>query len=650
MGFLNKYRATDTGAAQTTKETPANKYGRSSGVPRTFSMDEDYLDISSDSGSIGVPVRPRTGRRLTSSNTIHSGVAMDERSVNQGNSEQTLTNARDSGHFRAAEKVDIGSSGELQRPKIPFPPSGFQHTPRPNVLGAPLREQSNPGPRTTQICSLRQDAPWKSPGEDDEGQESSVAPVRSVAESLDTDGGAWGGRESLGSTSSSPVSWESKIEEGGLPGRRAGYQSGEPEQVEATAGTNVKSGWQDKGIEPERGSTGRSEGVGPKGGTHVDFEDHGRRSDTLSDSDYDQEYMDDSYCDLEGDDGCLDGDSKGRDVDEHGDVGDDDHDDYSDDLFEESEESVEERQDDLIPGDEVGETQRSQTESDGALSSTDDTRAVMPEDANSLLAQLIQDEKPESAVASEEPPWPQVDVAGGQQQLEVDRRPRHAWEKAGDQEESKVGEEQASSCGSLTPSVDTASTPPARIAQATRSVQPEGFPRPELTPGRVSQAWATNPHQELIERRHDAVVAATGKGNNQGRREGSRSGRLQSSGNIIRADGSRTSGDSSNNTIRRRVVIDRSCEIACPEQPPDSELAAITRTDTLARIEYTRDPERGVYFRSFGTQVISGAAATRECSRTQSVSCRPSKANMLVRVILLLARPSSSWSRGALWT
>lgn len=62
-----------------------------------------------------------------------------------------------------------------------------------------------------------------------------------------------------------------------------------------------------------------------------------------------------------------------------------------------------------------------------------------------------------------------------------------------------------------------------------------------------------------------------------------------------------------------RVPIDRSEEVKCPERPLESDVRVMTRAETVATIEYACDPERGIEFRSFGTQVgcLSSSAFSR---------------------------------------
>lgn len=54
---------------------------------------------------------------------------------------------------------------------------------------------------------------------------------------------------------------------------------------------------------------------------------------------------------------------------------------------------------------------------------------------------------------------------------------------------------------------------------------------------------------------------------------------------------------------RRSVVIDRSSEVHSPERQPGTDVKVVVRPEAVASVEYAHDPESGLYFRSFGTQV-----------------------------------------------
>lgn len=55
---------------------------------------------------------------------------------------------------------------------------------------------------------------------------------------------------------------------------------------------------------------------------------------------------------------------------------------------------------------------------------------------------------------------------------------------------------------------------------------------------------------------------------------------------------------------KKGVLIDRSAERRSPDPPPGTDIKVVRRAETVASVEYTHDPERGLTLRSCGTQVI----------------------------------------------
>lgn len=605
MSFLNKYSTPPTGAA--TKEI--NVATRLSGTANTNVDDEDEMDISLSSE--GMDTGQTFPRKVQSRLKASGGPDELGKPFGQHPVSRSLTGVRSSARFATAKELGVSELGALAGPKASVSPLGLQnqHVNTVDTAGSRFETDKHSQLEEGRVSGLllAVNIPGGSPdsaavkherGSDGEVASSVESIHSAVAGTLEEirqeaqAAGSW--QPQLGSACPELGSSREFDDEGS-----SGPISPTNEREDAILKRTLP---QDKAHSSTRNDNNRGfvhtalgkvisgEHLAAVSGQHAETTLSRRDGQTI---DYDYS-------------GGREGASVGYRVSIVDDMG-DDEDDYEDDGFEEVDGNTESAKT-LPAAGRNGANLAGVVLRRSASCEADPTTGRGADGSNIDSSDEGQHHVQRPTPVTSSVPEPLVDNSVHSGECAMTRKPRQVWNDLEPPGKSRAPETTDSGTSPLPQSMPGTSA----SHDNGRGTSPGSNPIP---PGKAlldtKQAWGGRSASESqVEDRNSAAAASTPTGDmNDG---GVARHPLQVADEFRRETPAVVDGVS-----KKGVVIDRSAERRSPDPPPGTDVKVVRRAETVASVEYTHDPERGLNLRSCGTQVKR--VVNRLCQR------RPSK-------------------------